>query len=349
MPTVLMRKSLQGLYRLAQDAIPHAGLLLQRGWQEDAAGGAKTEYVRKVCDVTVDDLYRHAFRRWSDATADKQRFLQLRLALESRLFIGTAGGGALETGCAISHSHGMPHIPGSSVKGVVSAHARERFKGEGERGDAVCDELFGYGPSKQRPSGLAGSISFHDAWWVPGSAESPLVPEVVTSHHPDYYGTDGRTPATDWDSPVPNAQVAVQGSFFFVMEGPCAWLGLAAEILTDALHTRGFGAKTRAGYGYFNAEPEAVPEPTCEWVDETIAKLMRQNKALEGDTLRGRQLALEWAEIEDPILRREAFEDIRRRWQDEGRRWQGEGWWDTPPGKAARAAKEIYLQQPLDE
>ena len=336
MPTSLIRESLQSLYRAAHSATPHAGLLLQRGWQEDAAEGAKTEYVRKVCDVTVDDIYRRAFHRWTDATADPERFRQLTLSIKSRLFIGTAGGGALETGCAISHSYGTAYIPGSSVKGVVSAHARERFKDQGKQGKAVCEELFGSGPGERHPSGLAGLIGFHDAWWVPDSAESPLVPEVVTSHHPDYYGTDGRTPATDFDEPVPNAQVAVRGAFLFVIEGPGAWLGLAADILTDALHTRGLGAKTRAGYGYFSAEPEAVPEPTCEWVDETIAKLMHQNKASEGDTLRGRQLAGEWAKIEEPAVKREAFEDIRRRWQDEG-------WWDQPPGRAARAAKAIYL------
>ena len=340
MRTRLMRESLAALYATARRAAPHAGLLLQQGWEEHVEGEAKAKHVRKVCEVNVDSLYDRAFHRWQEATADQTRFRQLRLDLKSRLFIGTAGGGALETSCAISHSYGVPYIPGSSIKGVVNTHARQRF--DGGDGHKVCDELFGSGAGQQPSAGLAGLIGFHDAWWVPRSAQAPLVPEVVTSHHPEYYSRDGKSPATDFDSPVPNAQVAVQGSFLFVMEGPCEWLELAADILTDALHTRGLGAKTRAGYGYFSADPEAVPEPTCEWVGETIAKLMHQNKASEGDTLRGRQLAGEWAKIEEPAVKREAFEDIRRRWQDEG-------WWDQPQGKAARAAKAIYLQHSVDE
>lgn len=344
MPTLLMRESLRALYNAAHGSAPHIGLLLQRDWEGDAnqqqslperEEEAKTKYIRKVCDVTVcdvtvDDLYRHAFRRWKGATTDQQRFRQLTLALKSRLFIGTAGGGALETACAIGHSHGMPYIPGSSVKGVVNAHARQRFAGKGNKGLAVCAELFG-------SSDLAGLISFHDAWWVPGSAESPLVPEVVTSHHMKYYSTDGETPATDWDRPVPNAQVAVQGRFLFVVEGPSAWLGLAAEILADALSTRGIGAKTRAGYGFFNATLEVMPTPTCEWVDRAIAELRKQTNALEGDTLRGRLLARKCAAIEDPDLKQAAIADIRRRLQEKG-------WWDDPPGKAARDAKNTYLQ-----
>ena len=338
MPTPLMRESLQALYKAAHGASPHTGLLLQHGWAEDVEDEAKTNYVRRVCNVTVDNFYRHAFRRWTEATADEQRFRQLTLDLKSRLFIGTAGGGALETACAIGHSHGMPYIPGSSVKGVVNAHARQRFAGKGEKGRAIRDELFGSGPNGQHSHGLAGLIGFHDAWWVPESAESPLVPEVVTTHHKDYYGSEGKSPATDFDSPIPNAQVAVQGSFLFVMEGPSAWLGLAAEILTDALHTRGIGAKTRAGYGYFDPTPPSAPAAaTCQWVDETIAELVQENNnAPADDILRGRQLAARWASIEDTDLKQEALADIRGRWEERD-------WWEEPPGKASRAAKEIYI------
>ena len=339
MSTPLMRESLAALYATARRAAPHAGLLLQQGWAEEAEGGAKAEHVLKVCEVNVDSLYDRAFHRWREATADQTRFRQLRLALKSRLFIGTAGGGALETSCAISHSYGVPYIPGSSVKGVVNAHARQRLGNDHK----VCDELFGSGSGPQRPAGIAGLIRFHDAWWVPRSAKAPLVPEVVTSHHPEYYSSDGRCLATDFDSPVPNAQVAVQGSFLFVLEGPNAWLGLAAEVLEDALLARGIGAKTRAGYGYFKRQASAGParpsggsQPgTCTWVDETIADLMKESRAPAGDVLRGRALAKRWAAIEDAELKREAGEDIRRR-------WQAEGWWDEPPGKAARDAKAIY-------
>lgn len=120
----------------------------------------------------------------------------------------------LETGCAIAHSYGAPYIPGSSIKGVVSSHARH----DRNLPDVDCNELFGVEPSEDNPAGLSGLITFHDAWWVPNPYQrNPLVQEVVTTHHPDYYGDEVNTPATDLDSPIPNAQIAVHGSFLFVL------------------------------------------------------------------------------------------------------------------------------------
>lgn len=340
MAVALMRSDLRELHHAARDA--HAGLLLQRGLTEvarqtasgsdDGEAKAKAKHVKAVCRARGGDFYKNAFARWRKATEDAQRFRQVILALESRLFIGMAGGGALETGCAISHTYGMPYIPGSSVKGVVSAHAREHLLGK--EGHAARQELFGSESNARHPSGLAGLISFHDAWWAPGPNEFPLVQEVVTTHHMEYYSEDGKQPATDFDSPVPNAQIAVQGSFLFVMEGPCAWLGLAEDMLKDALHTRGIGAKTRAGYGFFKREAVKEPRPTCSWVDEKVASISKANRSTTDEVLRGRQLADEWQQLSDAALKQEALEDIRARWNEKG-------WWDRPPGRARRA-KAIY-------
>ena len=334
MGVALMRSALRELHDAPRDA--HAGLLLQRGFADDGEAEAKANHVQAVCRATADGFYKNAFARWRKSTEDAQRFRQVILALESRLFIGMAGDGALETSCAISHTYGMPYIPGSSVKGIVSTHARERL---GDEGKAARQELFGYEPHDRHPAGLAGLIGFHDAWWVPDSAKFPLVQEVVTTHHMEYYSGDGKQPATDCDSPVPNAQVAVQGSFLFVMEGPCAWLGLAEEMLTDALHTRGIGAKTRAGYGFFKREAVKESRPTCSWVNERIAAIAQTHPPTPPEVvLRGRQLARAFDELEDSDLKREAFEDIRARWVDEG-------WWDVPPpGKATRDARAIYAK-----
>ena len=333
MATKLMREELRPLYKAAKDA--HPGLMLQRGLAEHDKENKKikTEHIKCICKSPVDKFYRNAYGRWKQATSDAQRFRSVILKVETRLFIGLTGGGMLETGCAIGHSHGAPYIPGSSIKGVVRAHADERF-GTAD-GKAVCDELFGAPASEDRPAGLSGLITFHDAWWVPDAAKQPLVQEVVTTHHPDYYGEDGDKPATDFDSPVPNAQVAVQGEFLFVLEGPVAWLPLAEDMLIAGLSTRGAGAKTRTGYGLF--EPEAVvpPKPRCEWVDRTIDDLAAQSHEQKDVTLRGRGLAKAWAAIEDQKLKRAALSDIRGRWDEQG-------WWENPPGRAARQAKAIY-------
>lgn len=322
----LIRAELRRLHSAADDA--HAGLLLERGLPahktkgqqggegEDAKANAKVKmaHVERVCGVPAGEFYSNAFARWRKLTEDAQRFRRVTLALESRLFIGLAGGGALETGCAVGHSHGMPYIPGSSIKGVVRAHAREQL---GEQGRAAWQELFGSEPIAEHRAGLAGLVGFHDAWWVPGSAASPFVQEVVTTHHMQYYSEGGRQAATDFDSPVPNAQVAVQGSFLFVIEGPCAWHGLAEAMLKDTLHRRGIGAKTRAGYGYFKPEAVQVPRPRCSWVDENMERLSKENyNAPLLEVLRGRPLAEAWAAITDPALKQEAHSDILARLEE---------------------------------
>lgn len=337
-PVPLIREALCERYRTATSA--HPGLLIQRGYpcydQETEEGrDAKTKHIRKICDIPASGFYHNAFTRWRAATSDALRFRQLELALASRLFIGLTGGGMLETGCAISHSYGVPYIPGSSLKGVVRGHVTQ--SPFGKRHPEVLSELFGANadPEGPHPSGLCGLVAFHDALWVPGSADTPLVEEVVTTHHLDYYGQEGKVPASDFDSPIPNAQIAVRGSFLFVLEGPLAWLDLAESMLCAALARQGIGAKTRTGYGLFDPEPRRPARPTCPWVDENIGRLAAKNNAQASEVLRGKGLAEAWAQIQDPAMREEALADIRDR-------WEAEGWWDSPPGRSAKRAKAIY-------
>lgn len=343
MATKLMRADLRPLYEAATGD-PHPGLLLQRGLAEhDDDPAIKKKHVERICASTAGDFYRRAYDRWTRATADAARFRSVNLKLRTRLFIGLTGGGMLETGCAISRAHGTPYIPGSSVKGIVAAHARERLD---ETGDAFR-ELFGARPTADRPDALSGLIAFHDAWWVPDSAEPPLVKrplvkEVVTTHHPDYYAKEGAVPATDFDSPVPNAQVAAQGAFLFVIGGPGEWLDFAERMLVSALTASGAGAKTRAGYGLF-ADPEAsgsedagtASSPGRKWVDDKLAELTAKPGVQADQALRGKALAEAWASMDDPSLRQAVFSEIQGRWQERG-------WWENPQGAAARKAKAIY-------
>ena len=348
MATQLMRTALRPLYKAARDS--HPGLLLQRGLIEhdDNEPGIKTDHVDRICRSAGGDFYRRAYARWMRATtSDTTRFRSVKLKLRTRLFIGLTGGGMLETGCALSRAHGTPYIPGSSVKGLVAAHAIERLDDSG----GAFRELFGARPTEDRPAALSGLLAFHDAWWVPDSAGKPLVKEVVTTHHPDYYAKEGAAPATDFDSPVPNAQVAVQGAFLFVIEGPGDWLDFAEQVIVSALVTRGAGAKTRAGYGLFAAPdspgsdavgaPRGSSNPGREWVNAKLEELSARPGVQPDQALRGKALAEAWAAMDDLSLKPSALADIRARWEKKG-------WWDNPQGGAARKARAIYdayLQQ----
>ncbi len=292
--TELMRQALRHHYAKAKDAKDaHPGLLIQRGLSQhdEQNKELKTQHIQDICKIQASEFYQQAYNRWLTQAADCQRFATVVLTLETRLFIGLTGGGMLETGCAISHSYGMPYIPGSSVKGVVNAQVRR--SAFGQHYPDHCDELFGAAPSKDDPDGLAGLISFHDAWWVPQSTNSnkPFVEEVVTTHHLDYYGKEGAVPASDLDSPIPNAQIAVQGSFLFVLEGPADWLPLAKQMLVAALTIDGIGAKTRAGYGLFHKD-ETQQQALAKQLAELRAQQQRQAELKHQQAEEARKQAL---------------------------------------------------------
>lgn len=338
--TFLMRKNLVDHFCHARGEVsthmPHPGLLIQRGLLNV---DDKASLITDLCHFVPDNRYKAAYDRWKCTLQKDGGQRAVELNLESRLFSGLSGGGALETGCTVSHSYGTPCIPGSTVKGVVSAHAAARLRSRSQ-GNDIWTELFGN-------KGLSGLIRFHDAWWVPDSADHPFVKEIVTTHHQDYYRSEGRVAATDYDSPVPNLQIAVRGSFLFGFQGPDDddWLDLVQNMLTDALVEVGVGAKTRAGYGAFRRPKTGSKHshPPCDWVDTEIAELGTTVRGRQQQTpheaLRGVPLAKRWQNIQDERQKREAYEDIRARWEDDPKLS-----WEDPQGRAPKRAREIYRE-----
>ena len=233
---------------------PHAGLLLMRGWKEDVQAG-KAAHIDSVCDHQQPSaLYELAYARWRQATSDVRCFRSLYAELLQRMFIGLTAGAAIETGVCSSHSYGMPMIPGSSVKGCARGYAQKIGMEVSYRAALFGEDKTDVGDSGRQPG--AGCLVWHDAWWIPRPGVRPYVREVVTVHHPDYYAGNGA--ATDFDSPVPNAQIAVPGGFHFVVEGDPAWAELAIKLLEAALADTGIGAKRAAGYGFMAIDQQAT-------------------------------------------------------------------------------------------
>lgn len=244
----LMRESLRDLVADCNNA--HAGLLLQRGltvW-EDGEKHAKQKLLQKVAGVSPSDLYKMAFKRWARVTADKERFAHVCATIDSRLYIGLNSAGALETGISTQHSYGMPMLPGSSIKGAVRHYAEQIGLP-----DNIRHVLFGE-EGKAGEDGKAGALVWHDGWFIPNSPlAKPFILEVVTVHHQQYY-SGSQSEADEMESPIPNQQIAAQGSFYFVVEAPQGakdWAEFAVNLLSDMLQQQGMGAKTASGYGYF--------------------------------------------------------------------------------------------------
>jgi CRISPR-associated protein Cmr6 len=167
-----------------------------------------------------------------------------------RLVVGLGTEAVRETNLALLHTWGVPYLPGSALKGLASAAAHglsgeASWKKEGKEREHGEDHALLFGDTRR-----AGSVVFHDAWWVPEPSDTklPLDLDVMTVHHPDYY-RDGKTAPADWDEPNPVAFLTARGRYLVALSGPEAWVRRASEWLSLGLDRLGLGAKTQAGYG----------------------------------------------------------------------------------------------------
>ncbi len=254
MPDVQLRRAaVANLFGGRPQSDTHAGLWLSRGiacWPEDTAkkGKAFQQHIAQAAEIVPAPIYEAAYRRWRDLLAYVPQMIAWAGQLDGRMFIGLGGPSAIETAITISRTYGVPVIPGSAQKGLAHAYARQV-------GIDMDDQyiLFGKtGPSTDDFD--SGYVIFHDAWWIPSSAPTPLAREVVTVHHAEYYKSCGATDSTDFDSPVTNAQIAARGGFLFTVE--CtdpAWARLGMTLLSKSLKDLGIGGKIAAGYGRFES------------------------------------------------------------------------------------------------
>jgi len=175
--------------------------------------------------------------------------------------VGLGAEGVLENALMLHRAYGVPIIPGSALKGLAAAYAHNRLADEGWRKPplepnpkssfSAHEILFGSTRS-------AGYVTFFDALYVPSSGYrepkrnmvQPLLPDVLTVHHPKYYqGSDLPDAPADWDSPTPISFISATGRFRVVLAGLETWVDIAYDVLALALDEVGVGGKTAAGYG----------------------------------------------------------------------------------------------------
>ena len=284
--TILVRKNVADL--LPKITSAHAGLMMQRALESfSSPNPAKENVVKTVAESTVPDFYYLAFSRWVGITQQQNRFQAIAASLTARLFTGLSIGGTLETGVITHHTYGVPMLAGSSVKGAVRSYAETL-----QLPKEYIQVLFGSGDdSESSAKHVSGALVWHDAWWVPVPKQKPFVAEVVTVHHQQYYS--GLTNVADGtESPIPNQQLAVQGGFYFVIEGPEQWASFACDLLTKMLEEQGMGAKTASGYGSFELNNQTVQNTIKDIIEtqqldlsDPVEVLRFHIKNMDGNTL----------------------------------------------------------------
>ena len=200
--------------------------------------------------------------------------------LRSRLIVNQAGGILENAGLCLHPHFGAPYIPGSAVKGVARHSAWcewKEAKGAGDEAKAAdvsnrIAEVFGYPTGDKdgldaylaargwKDKSTSGTVAFLSA--VPVDA-GRLTTDIVNCHHPTYYA-GGKPIATDDESPNPQFFPAVDEgvSFLFsiVPVRPGADAEAAKGWLVRALSENGAGAKTSAGYGWFDCDKKLTDD-----------------------------------------------------------------------------------------
>jgi len=275
-------------------------------------------------------------------------FVSARLL--SRLAINLSEGLIQNAGICLDRVTGAPYIPGSAVKGVSRHAAIARYlaapKEEQSALESMILAVFGKASSKsgasivERLQGMGsedaqGAVSFLPAY--PLKDDFAIETDLTNVHTPDYYTGSGRgrefsppgqSSALRNENPRPNPfpVVAAGAEFAFpivltprsrIQPDALELLRFAKSCLIDAVSVLGLGAKTGAGYGWFEITTgaEQRAEQVAEEKKESAAIAERATLAPSSSVL------AELADMNEQVLRgivnKFAFDD-RRFWPQEG-------------------------------
>lgn len=232
---------------------------------------------------------------------------EIKAPLGGRLLVDPSGSLIEHAGMKLHPHFGMPFIPGSSVKGVArhAAWCEWRDADESDK-PAIAKQIadvFGYPTNEEQldealkaagTSVKAGSVAFLSAY---PTGHATLVLDIVNVHHREYYlrtkDEEGKSllhpVAFDDEQPVPNFFPAVEkGAEFRFAIVPTARategdMAFAEKALVAAITFHGVGAKTAAGYGWFDYDATdytaVEPDPTklAEW-EAALPSATKQKK-----------------------------------------------------------------------
>jgi CRISPR-associated protein Cmr6 len=180
--------------------------------------------------------------------------------------IGLGNASPLEVGIRLHHTYGMPLLPASALKGLCRRVAR-LLRHDSKLSDEAIDALFGFSRDTQA---AAGAVVFYDAWYDPSSVDgAPFHRDVITVHHPAYYG-DGKTPPTDFDDPTPVPFLVIKpgAQFLCVLDAPDpAWAALRrADAAVGAGESRASARRpTRATATSSLPRSKRITPKTARW------------------------------------------------------------------------------------
>ncbi|RMF43857.1 MAG: type III-B CRISPR module RAMP protein Cmr6 [Deltaproteobacteria bacterium] len=225
----------------------------------------KLDFIRRFARPVGNVGQLAAFLRRREALTQALGAAQRVLQLDGPFVTGTGLEHPVENGFLWHPTLGTPHIPGSTVKGLLRAWMEGWAGVETEK----IRRWFGAG-SDTDGAGTAGSLIFFDAVPV---APVLLFTDVMTPHMGKWYeqglriqniNKDHEKIPADWHDPVPVPFLVVrEASFHFMIAARTPevqeHLPDIMKHLETALATIGIGAKTAVGYGRFRSAASENP------------------------------------------------------------------------------------------
>ncbi len=240
--------------RFGPNASTHAGLWLERFIPNLGAKAAPADHIASLRAIGIPAGYLDFCRRRREALEKlPPKTLVARATVQGRLAIGLGQESVLETSVTLHHTWGVPCLPGSALKGLAARVARQKLDSPWNPAEEAGPYSVVFGRLED-----SGFVTFHDALWIEDGTALPLDPDVLTVHHPDYYGGKDALPV-EWDEPNPVSFVTCRGGYEILLTGPEGWVDAAFDLLTVGLEQEGLGAKTASGYGRFQVKREGPP------------------------------------------------------------------------------------------
>ncbi len=259
---------------------PNAGLWLDKFVTnlERQDKESRSQLAKEVARIAEPGCYKTFYESWK-ISLDEIGAVSRPAEVKNRMAVGLGSDSVLETSVTLHRTYGMPYIPGSGLKGLAAAFAREYCSAEWQIGKPFYEVVFG-------SNDQAGYVTFFDALYVPESGHNgnALHFDVMTVHHRAYYEGKNQPPA-DWDDPNPVPFLSATGKYLIALAAPAGcerWRDLAFQVLEEALKHEGVGAKTSSGYGRARFEP-----PPVDQEQHRVEEMLRGIKSIPADKLPG--------------------------------------------------------------
>lgn len=235
------------------------------------------EAVKFSSDTNKTGFYSQFIERWKEFITSQQAqqieaIEVIKAKVHWRLVVGLGSGSVLEASMTLHHIYGVPYIPASALKGVLSYYYLLKNKEKieqaiDEKNSSIQDENKKY--KKENLSDLEffaekelkeyidifgnqnqkGKVIFFDAY----PSEFPkLEMDIMNPHYGEYY--KGKKPPADYLTPVPIRFLTVKKDTEFIFAFKTEDNNLkdrVKELIQEVLTDVGIGAKTALGYGYF--------------------------------------------------------------------------------------------------